>query len=165
MPLNVTGNLDVTIRATESLVNGLGSGQLAPTLAVSLGFGSGTGANNIQYTWSKSATAAATPITYTLSALVDDLGRTIALAKVRAWVIANLSQVDGQFLTVGGAGTHPWLAPFADVSDKAVIRAGGVLVLAGPLATAYPVVAGTSDQLMIDPGTFTIPFKIMILGE
>jgi hypothetical protein len=165
MPLSVTGNLDVSIRAAETLANGLGTGQLSPSLPVNLAFGSGVGAGNIQYVFSKSATAAAAPITYTLSALVDDLNRTIALSKVRAWVLANLSQVDGQLLTVGGAATNPWLAPFGDVSDKLVVRAGGVLVLAGPLATAYPVTAGASDQLKVDPGANTIPFKLMFLGE
>jgi hypothetical protein len=167
MPLNVTGNLDVSIRATEAtaVTIGLASVQVAPTLAVALSFGSGVGANKIQGLFSKSATATAAPVTYTLSALVDDLGRTIALTKVRALVIAHLGTVDGQPLTIGGATTNPWSAPFADVSDKVIIRAGGVLVLAGPLATGYAVTAGSSDQLKLDPGAATIPFKIFFLGE
>jgi hypothetical protein len=165
MPLNVTGNLDVSIRAAEKVTVGLGSGQLAPSLAVNLAFGTGTGANNVQWSFSKSATATAAPVTYTLSALVDDLGRTIALTKVRAFVIAHLGTVDGQPLTIGAAATNPWLAPFADVSDKLVIRAGGVLVMAGPLATGYAVTAGSSDQLKLDPGANTIPFKTFFMGE
>jgi hypothetical protein len=165
MPQVVTGNLNVSLTATETIAAGLASGQLSPSLAVALAFGAGTGSGNVQWVWSKSATAAAAPVTYTLSALVDDLGRTIALTKVRALVIAHLGTVDGQPLTAGGASSNPWLAPFADVSDKAVIRAGGVLVLAGPLATAYPVTAGSSDQLKLDPGANSIPFKIMIVGE
>jgi hypothetical protein len=165
MPLNVTGNLDVTIRATESLVVGLGSGQVSPALTVSLAFGNGTGAGNIQWTFSKSATAAAAPVTYTLSSLVDDQGRSIVLAKVRAFVIAHLGSVDGQPLLVGGAATNPWAAPFADVSDKLVVRAGGVYAFGGPLATGYAVTAGSSDQLKVDPGANTIPFKIFFLGE
>jgi hypothetical protein len=40
-----------------------------------------------------------------------------------------------------------------------------VLALAGPLATGYVVAAGSSDQLKLDPGINTIPFKIMIMGE
>jgi hypothetical protein len=165
MPLNVTGNLDITIRAVESLVVGLGSGQLAPTLAVSLAFGNGTGSGNIQWTFSKSATAAAAPVTYTLSALVDDQGRTIVLAKVRAFVIAHMGSVDGQPLLVGGAATNPWAAPFGSATDRQSVRAGGVYAFGGPLATAYPVVAGSSDQLKVDPGANTIPFKLMFLGE
>jgi hypothetical protein len=165
MPLNVTGNLDVSIRATETLVVGLGSGQIQPSLAVSLAFGAGVGANNIQWTFSKSATATAAPVTYTLSALVDDQGRTIVLAKVRAFVIAHLGSVDGQPLLVGGAATNPWAAPFGSATDRQSVRAGGVYAFGGPLATAYPVVAGSSDQLKVDPGANTIPFKLMFLGE
>jgi hypothetical protein len=165
MPLNVTGNLDITIRATETLVVGLGSGQVQPSLAVSLAFGNGTGAGNIQWTFSKSATAAAAPVTYTLSSLVDDQGRSIVLAKVRAFVIAHLGSVDGQPLLVGGAATNPWAAPFGSATDRQSVRAGGVYAFGGPLATAYPVVAGSSDQLKVDPGANTIPFKLMFLGE
>jgi hypothetical protein len=165
MPLNVTGNLDVTIRATENIANGLGSGQLAPTLAVSLAFGNGTGANNVNEVWTKSATAAAAPVTYTLSALVDDLGRTIPIAKVRGIVAANLSGTDGQTLTIGGAATNPWAAPFGSATDKLKIPAGGAFAMGAPLATGLGVTAGASDQLKVDPGANTIPFKLMFLGE
>jgi hypothetical protein len=167
MPLNVTGNLDVSIRATEAtaVAIGLASVQIAPSLPVNLAFGAGTGALKIQQVWTKSATATAAPVTYILSALVDDFGRSIPLAKVRGIVIANLSGTDGQTLLMGGATTNPWLAPFGDVSDKVVIRAGGVLVMAGPLLTGYAVTAGASDQLKLDPGAATIPFKIFFLGE
>jgi hypothetical protein len=165
MPQNVTGNLDVQIKAAETVANGLGSGQLAPSLAVALAFGKGVGANNIQYVFSKSATATAAPVTYILSALVDDLGRSVPLAKVRGIVIANLSGTDGQTLLMGGATTNPWLAPFGDVSDKLKIHASGVFALAAPLATGLGVTAGVSDQLKLDPGAATIPFKIFFLGE
>jgi hypothetical protein len=141
MPQVVTGNLTVTASATETVTNALASGSLSPILSVALAFGSGTGALKIQYTWSVSATATASPVTYTLSALTDGLGRSVPLTKVRGLVIAHLGTVDAQPLTVGGAA------------------------LAGPLATGYVVAAGSSDQLKLDPGINTIPFKIMIMGE
>jgi hypothetical protein len=165
MPLNVTGNLDVSIRAAETIAVGLASGTLSPSLPVNLAFGAGTGALKIQQVWTKSATATAAPVTYILSALVDDFGRSIPLAKVRGIVIANLSGTDGQTLLMGGATTNPWLAPFGDVSDKLKIHASGVFALAAPLATGLGVTAGVSDQLKLDPGAATIPFKIFFLGE
>jgi hypothetical protein len=165
MPQNVTGNLNVSVTATETLANGLASGSLSPGLAVTAAFGSGTGANKIQYTWTVSATAAATPVTYTLSALTDGLARSVPLTKVHTIVIAHLGVVDAQPLTIGGAASAPWLAPFGDVSDKVKIYAGGVLALSAPLATGFAVAAGTSDQLKLDPGANTIPFKIHIMGE
>lgn len=165
MPQNVTGELVVSIKAAETIANGLGTGQLSPSLAVTLTFGSGTGSGKVQQNWTRSATAAAAPVTYTLSAMVDDMGRSVPLAKVRGIVIANLSQTDGQTLTIGGAATNPWLAPFGDVSDKLKIHAGGVFALAAPLATGLGVTAGSSDQLKIDPGASSIPFKIFFLAE
>jgi ABC-type sulfate transport system substrate-binding protein len=165
MPQVVTGNLNVSASATETIANGLASGSLSPGLAVSAAFAAGTGANKIQYTWTKSATATAAPVTYTLSALVDDLGRTIPLAKVHTLVIAHLGVVDAQPLTIGGAASAPWLAPFGDISDKIKIYAGGVLALSAPLATGFAVATGTSDQLKLDPGANTIPFKIHLMGE
>jgi hypothetical protein len=165
MAQSVTGALSVSATASEAITNGLSTGRLAPALAASLTFGTGTGANNVQYCWTKSATATAATVTYTLSALADDLGRSVPFTKVRCLVITHLGAVDAQPLTVGGAALHPWLAPFGDVTDKVVIRSGGCLVLAGPLTTGYAVTSGVSDQLMLDPGANTIPFKIMIMGE
>jgi hypothetical protein len=165
MPQSVTGNLNVSATATETISNGLASGSLSPALSVALAFAAGVGALKIQYTWTVSATATATPVTYTLSALTDGLGRSVPLTKVHAIVIAHLGTTDAQPLTVGGAASNPWVAPFADVSDKLKIAAGGVLALAGPLATGYAVASGSSDQLKLDPGANTIPFKILIMGE
>lgn len=162
----VTGNLSVSSTASETVTNGLASGTLGPSLSVSLAFTNGTGTTAIQYVFSYSETLAiSTPRTWTLSALTDSLGRSVPFAKVRSIVIANLATVDGYTITVGGAASNPWLAPFADVSDKLKVPAGGCLVLAAPLATAFAVTASSSDQLKLDPGANAVAYKILISGE
>lgn len=164
--MNVTANINLTARAIETLTLGLGSASVESPANLALAFANGTGANAVSLVFSKSATAAAsTPDTYTLSALTDDVGRTVAFTKVRALIVINLDATDGHDLTVGGAGTNPWAGPFGTGTDALKVPAGGFLALVAPLATAFPVAAGSSDQLMVDPGAVSIAYKILILGE
>lgn len=164
--MNVTADIKLTATAVETLTVGLGSAPVPSAIAQALSFTNGTGANNVNKVFSKSATAAAsTPDTYTLSALTDDLGRTVAFSKVRVLIVINLETTDGHDLTVGNAATNPWVGPFGAGTNTVSIGAGGFLVLVAPLATAYAVTSGASDQLMLNPGANSVAYKILILGE
>src|SRR4051812_39864866 len=96
----VTGSLVATVSASERVTNGIGTGSIAPSLAASLTFANGAGANSINYVWSKSATATAATVTYILSALTDDLGRSVPFTKIRVFFLQHLGTTDGQPLTV-----------------------------------------------------------------
>lgn len=164
--MNVTADIRLTASAVEQLTIGLGTAPITSTASSSLSLASGTGANAINKVWSKSSTPAiGTPDTWTLSALTDDVGRTVAFGKVRALVVINLDAVDGHALILGNAATNPWAGPFGAGTNTVKVPAGGFLALVGPLATAFAVTAGTSDQLKVDPGANSVPYKILLVGE
>jgi hypothetical protein len=161
--LLVTGNPKVSTSAVETLTLGIGTGSFNMAASKTLTFSNGVGSGKVSQNYSISKTAAAAADTYTLSAIVDGLGRTIVFATIRMLVITNDSTVDGQPLLVGNAATQPWLGPLSVATTTMKVTAGGVLVIGGPLLTAYPVTAG--DKLKVDPGANSIPYTLHILGE
>ncbi len=164
--MNVSGSMKASVSLSENLSAGLGSGTLNDSVSVNQSLNNGTGSCNValRYTISKTANAAAD--TYTLSATTDALNRAVAFTKVRLLVIVNQSTTDGQDLIVGNAALHPWSAPFNGVgTSDIIVKAGGTLILLAPLATAFPVTSGVSDQLKIDPGANAVPYQLLIAGE
>lgn len=163
MPQNVTARVDLRLVLDEfAALGGLDQHfDLGEFLATA--FGNGTGANAINRSWRKSATAAAsTPDTWTLSGLVDDYSRTIPIAICRLVLIFNRGTTR---LLVGGAAVDPWVAPFGGPTDRVVCPAAGWLGLCGPDAAGLGVTAGVSDQLKVDPETFSVDYLMIFLGE
>jgi hypothetical protein len=78
----------------------------------------GTGAKQLStfYRAARTLAASANEDLDLSGVLADDLGTTIAFTKVKILFIENTSAVDT--LSVGGAASNQWAAPFADVSDK-----------------------------------------------
>jgi hypothetical protein len=161
--LIVSGNLKVSTSASEALTLGIGTGTFMQAASKTLTFANGAGANKVSQNYSVSKTAAAAPDTYTLSAIVDGLGRTIVFTIVRMLYLTHDGAVDGQNLLFGNPATNPWAGPFDDATATIKIGPGGILILGNPLATGYPVTAG--DKIKIDPGANSIPYTLHILGE
>lgn len=162
MPLDVTAGLTVRLKTQETLTLGIEIGQVPGDLNLALTFANGTGANAINQRWTKTRTATAAPDTWTLSAITDDLGRSIPFAKVRLVIIQNLGVAD---LKVGNAASHPWAAPFGSTTSMLRVPAGGFIIIAAPTAAGLAVGSGTSDQIMIDPGAATVDYQMVFLGE
>lgn len=162
MSLVCNSTVQASIYQAETLTIGLTTDNVSETLGVSLSFTNGTGAGKVNERWTKGATATAAAVTYTLSSLTDALGRTIAFTKVRALLIVNKGT---NALTVGDAGTNPWVAPFGGATQTVTVPAGGALLLLAPDASGLAVTASSSDQLKIDPGANTVEFEISIVGE
>lgn len=122
---------------------------------------SGTGDNQFDRAWSHQNLTLTTSETFTLSALAGPLG-SVAMVEVVEVVIWN--DDDTADLIVGGAASNPWLAPFADVTDKATIKPGGCWVMTAPIG-GLAVAAGSSDQLKIAASAGSIPYEIQIKGR
>jgi hypothetical protein len=164
MPLNVTGNFNVTSVVSETITAGLGTSTLQANVSYQAQWAAGSGANAINQSITKTGTLAiSTPLTLVLSAITDDLGRTIAFTKVRELLIKNRGTAD---LTVGAAATNPWTAPFGGVTTaKTTIKPGGVFALAAPDVNGYAVGVGTSEQLKLDPGATACLYELVLKGE
>ena len=161
MPLSVTGNIKCSLAASEALTAELATATLGASLAYAKAFGNGTGANNINQWWTDTRTlAVSTPVTLTLSALIDGLGRSIPFTKLRVIMIKNNGTAN---LIVGGA-TAP-VPIFSDATDKIPVRPGGCLIIVAPDASGIGVTATTADGLKLDPGATACPVEVAILGE
>lgn len=109
----------------------------------------GTGAKQLSafYRAARTLAASATEDLDLSGVLADDLGTTIAFTKVKILFIENTSAVDT--LSVGGAASNQWAAPFADVSDKIKIPPKSWQLWCSADATGWAVVAGTGDLLRV----------------
>jgi len=87
--------------------------------------------------------------TLTLSALVDTLGRTVAMARVRKLLILVTSKTvaSNDALTVGNAATHAWVAFLGGTTPTVTVRDAFLILDNSP--AGLPVVASTTDQLKI----------------
>lgn len=167
MALNCTGRIQISTNVTEVVTLGLASGTFPVDDSYLVNFAAGTGANAIDEEFTRSATLAiSTPVTLTLSALTDDLGRAVPFARVKVFLADNTATTaDGYDLRVAAGATSGWTAPFDGTAGKFTAKAGGLAFLYAPLATAFPVGAGTSDQVTItNLGAGSVTFNIVISG-
>lgn len=89
-------------------------------------------------------------------------GESLTFVRVKAIVVANLTETDGLSLTVGG-GTEP-LANWITVTTAGVIVApGGCLKLINPSATGYGVTS-SNDRLRVLANAGTTTYDIVLLG-
>lgn len=167
--MNILQEFEVTDRITENLDYGLitlpAQGQQKPVYS----WTSGTGAGQVDLHWEKAATTAVTlaagaSVTYTLSALTDAQARPVAFARVDKLVIWITSKTGNDYLTVGGAALHDWVAIVGATGNTFVVR--GLEVKVAGDATGFVVTSGVSDQIKItNSGSASITFWIALSGR
>ncbi len=164
MALVVTGTTTLNSSFTETVTNGLITGSVGANVSYSKTWTNGSGADQVNYVFTKSATLAiSTPVTLTLSALTDDSGRSIPFTKIRELVLKNNGTA---VMHIGAAAANPWAAIVGDAAtDKIPIRPGGVLMMVAPDVTGFAVSSGASDQLKLDPGATACPYELSLKGS
>lgn len=101
--------------------------------------------------------------------LVDGLGVTVNLARIKLIIIENTSTVAGDVLLVGGAASNAWEGWTTVAGSKIKVGPKGIVQLYNPSAAAYAVTAGTGDQLKIansnnSTSASALTYKIIIIG-
>lgn len=88
---------------------------------LNLSFTNGAGANQIQnlYTARLSVTSVTPGVSIDLTSLVNPAGDIWTATFIKEFWIVNLSTVSGDKIIVGGAGSNPWIAPFANSGTPA----------------------------------------------
>jgi hypothetical protein len=127
----------------------------------------GTGAAQADQQWHNSRTLAASTseVLHLYGVLVDAFGELVNFARVKALQVANLSQTGS--MTIGGAGTNPWVGPFGGGAQTLELPAGGILLLAAPAdAVGWVVTNNSADQLQIANNDSANPltYEIVIVG-
>lgn len=101
-----------------------------------------------------------------LSGLINDLGQSLTFTSVK-WIIFKADKANLSVITLKPAASRGWLAPFNAVSDTVRIAAkGGVLVMANPTESGWPVVFSSTDRLLLtNPSvSFAGIVDMMIVG-
>lgn len=177
--VNVTGNIRVALTATidaSTTVNGITDGKTysLPQLP-QLNFSKGTGNGQFNLlTPLVLGSLASTTLLVDLTTGADEWATAINMARAKVLLVLNFETTASHILKVGGATTNPWLAPFADVTDKLVVQPGylasdgttivpGFILLSAP-AAAGMATSGTSKVLQLDSGSNTVAYGYAILG-
>lgn len=164
--MNTYENIVVSNTITEVLSAGAISGPAQGTVGPSFSFTNGTSstgtvANVIDLRIELTATLASSgSTTYTLSSMTDALGRTVAFARVHKINLWLTSVTDGDYLSVGQAGSNPF-----PVGSTQAIPVYGALLLVAPNKVGHVVASGSADQLKIhNSGSNSITYTIAITG-
>lgn len=165
--MSLTTKLAVTLNAVQLSPKDLTTARAAVDYAKAMQLASGTGANQADQIFSDTRTLAASASeTLDLTGtLMDALGATVAMARVKG-IIIRAADGNTNDLLVGGAASNGFASWVGDPTDKVKVKPGGILALFAPGATAYPVTAGTGDLLQVgNSGAGTsVTYDVVIIG-
>ena len=132
-------------------------------------FTSGTGANQVNWTWRDRRTVTAGSPNDDIDlygSLVDVFGQTINAVTIKELLIVNRSVTTGDNLDIGGAGSNPIVSMFSGSATAVVtVGAGGAISLSSPVS-GFAVASGSADVLRIayDGASGSITYDIFLKG-
>lgn len=143
--------------------------QLPVNYPLALGLSSGTGGGQADKIWASGARtlgASANEDLDLAGTLVDALGATLNLARVKG-IIVSAAAANTNNVVVGAAAANGFFNFLGSATDKVNVRPGGLLVLWAPDSTAYPVTGGTADLLRVTNGGSGsgITYDIIVIGS
>lgn len=167
--MNVTSiDFLLSIKAYATKGNDLGNPVHAPVLEKRLQFSGGTTANKADIVWGdeRTVSSASNDDLDLAGALADAFGDTVAAAEIVGLAIVA-DPTNTTTLTLGVAGTNPWVAPWAASGDGIKVQPGGVFVLMAPDANGIGAVSGGSaDVFRVANGSgAAAKYKIMIIAR
>lgn len=165
-------NIALSVQLAATLNNAtldLGVVATAPlSLAASLGMTTGTGAGQADKIFADTRTisASSNDDLDLAGVLVDALGATITLARVKA-LFVRASAANTNTLIMGGGASNPVTTILGGTTPTLTIRPGGVFFLAATEATAYAVTAATADILRFTNGGAgsSVTYDVVIIGS
>lgn len=161
-------SISAALTVADTVANGMASATLSGGLSIAnlvLTAGTASGQADRYFLKNDVPLAAGASVTYTLSALTDDLNRNQSMARVRAWGVDGRANPEANALRVASGATNGWTAPFDGAAGKIIVKGGGFFVEAAPGTTGLPATAGASDQLTItNTGGSAATFDLAIVG-
>lgn len=160
-----SAQIQLRINADVSGNNDLGNPSFRPELEALLQFLGGTTADKVDIIFSdeRSVNASSNDDIDLSGVLADAFGATIAAVEIVFIAIKNLST--SQTLTIGVAGTNPWVTMWAASGDGIKVFPRGVFMNAAPDASGLgAVVGGASDVLRVANGSGSAALYEIIIG-
>ena len=165
--MTVTAELRVKFSAVKVGSGDLGNPEVRPTLDKLLQFASGVAADQADIVFADTRTVgiSANDDIDLSGVLADAFGASIVSAEMVGIIIVNKSTT--QTLTIGVAGTFPWVTMWAASGDGIKVFPRGVFVNFAPDASGLgAVVGGASDLLRIaNGGGATCDYDLILLAR
>ena len=125
-------------------------------------FSHGTGANQANKRWRKTAELAATSVSFDLAGgEADEYGNTLTFTNVKVLTIKNTNTTTAKDLTISGTFMDNDL--LGGGSSTVVLGPGGIFSVSSPV-DGFTVTNTTGDVLTLNAGANTITYEISILG-
>ena len=167
---NLTGTVGFSIKASETSP-GSTSGVLNNTLTAQfqevLNLGTASNQANLFVSQIPAAIAASGTLNLDLydasTPLLDILGNTCAFRHVKQmiiWIVPGTGDVSG--VTIGAAGSNPWLGPLGGTTPTFTIYPGG-LPFCGGEPTVGLVVSSTHGQLLLTNNSSSVAAQLQIV--
>lgn len=158
--------LEVRFSAVQTGANDFSGPDFRPILKKVLQYSGGVAAGQADILFMDSRTVVSgTPDDIDLAgALTDAFGTTIASAEIVGVLISHKTGTG--VLSVGVAGTNPWVTMFAASGDGIKVFPGGLFANFGADASGLgAVVGGASDVLRVTSSTGTVVYDIALLAR
>lgn len=169
MGQTISGNITFNAAFTEAVSTGVITPyQIPATIAANLSYGTGTGSNQVDTMYGKQLSLAATPTTLDLTSLTDPAGISITFARVREFIVVNLSTTAGQDVKIEQGASNGWaMLPANASANPLYARYSGSARISDPVSTGSGngnVAGSTSKTVELDPGANTVSVYVLILG-
>lgn len=165
----LTSKVRVGVDATQTGTIDLGGKSSSASLNYSVSFTDGVAAGKADRVWQDTRTIAAsgTDDIDLSGPLLDAFGSADVFAKVKT-IVVSAAAGNTNNVVVGGAASAQFGSIFGDVTDKVVVRPGGVFALSVGAAdlNGYAVTATTADILRVaNSGAGTsVTYDIIVIG-
>lgn len=162
----LTSRVSMELSALLSGTSDFGAPTSAPKFSRQVDLGSGTGAGQADRIWTDQRTlsASATEDLDLTGTLVDALGATLTLARIKVLYVAAASGNTNN-VVVGNATSNAWAA-LLGATGTVTLRPGQFFLTAVTDATAMAVTGGTGDLLKVanSAGSTGVTYDIAVIG-
>jgi hypothetical protein len=167
MSMNLATSLQVALSLVETLTVGLTSAPITDSVSptYTLTAGTATGQNDLHWEQPATTLAAGASQTFVLSGLTDLLGRTVAFAKVRIFLIQITSRTAGDYLTldVSSGVTHPVTSILGGTNPTEKVY--DLCLKVAVQTDGFAIAIGSADQIKItNSGSNPITFVVALAG-
>lgn len=161
----VTGNVSLNFSFVEA-VSGVTNYQIPATISANLSYANGTASNQVDTIYAKQLSLTGATTTIDLTSLTDPAGNSINFARVREFIVQNLSSTAGYDVKIESGASNGW-APLPPSSSPNYARYSGTFRMSDPVSTGGSngnVVSGSSKTITFDPGANTFNINVIIVG-
>lgn len=155
-------NVYAKVTGSERVTGDLDSAVIAIADTDPLALANGTGVNQADLQWSDTRTVGVAGETLDLNALVDSLGRTVNMAKVKV-IIVKAAAANTGTIDMGNAAANQFKMGFGGAANTWTLPAGGIFMAAAPQA-GWSSANGSFDSLKFLGSANGQVYSIWLIG-